>query len=61
VTDNDGHDYIIKVGQEADFDEWITAMENAGGLDIGESEIRYDFEVYRVNNSGWTFTDPQGY
>lgn len=54
VADNDGHDYIIKKGYEGDFYNWVTAMED--GL-----ETEFDFEGCRVNRSGWTFTDPQGY
>lgn len=54
VSDNDGHDYVIKAGQEPYFYSWVEAMEN-----YGETEL--DFEDCRVNSSGWTFTDPQGY
>jgi hypothetical protein len=56
VSDNDGHDYVIKAEREheANFYNWVEAMEN--GLDS-----EHDFEGQRVNCSGWTFADPQGW
>jgi hypothetical protein len=54
VSDNDGHDYIIKAGHEGDFYNWVEATEEG-------TETEFDFESCRVNNSGWTFADPQGY
>ncbi len=55
VTDNDGHDYIILEGEEIDFYLWVEASENGDDFD-GK-----DYNSRRVNNSGWTFIDPQGY
>lgn len=54
VSDNDGHDYIIEAGEEKLFYSWVDAMEEGN-----DTILNYDSN--RVNNSGWTFTDPQGY
>lgn len=54
VSDNSGHEYIIKAGDEKLFDFWVNATENYEDTDL-------DFEDCRVNNGGWTFADPQGY
>ena len=52
--DNDGHTYIIEVGQEDLFDIWVGATEDDEDCELG-------FEDRRVNCSGWTFADPQGW
>lgn len=54
LSDNDGHDYIIKIGHESDFYKWVEATEEGEDTDL-------EFDCDRVNNSGWTFSDPQGY
>lgn len=55
VSDNDGHDYVIEPKDEQAFYKWVEAMEEGFNFD------GLDFEVRRVNCSGWTFTDPQGW
>jgi hypothetical protein len=57
IGDNDGHDYIIPTEQEDLFYRWVDAMESDEELD---SDIQC-FDDCRVNCSGWTFTDPQGW
>lgn len=54
LGDDSGHDYIVPVGQEGDFYAWVNAMEEGKNTDL-------DFEACRINNSGWTFADPQGW
>ena len=54
VSDNDGHDYIIPVEDELLFESWVEAMES-------DEETALDFEDCRMNRSGLTFTDPQGW
>lgn len=54
VSDNDGHKYIIKVGEENDFENWVEDMEQG-------NPTTKDFDECRINSSGWTFSDPQGY
>jgi hypothetical protein len=54
LSDNDGHHYIIPVGHEGDFYSWVEATED-------DVESEFDFENNRINNSGWTFTNPKGY
>jgi hypothetical protein len=57
VGDNDGHDYIIPVDLEFEFDIWVKIMESDEELD---ADVR-SFDEYRVNRGGWTFADPQGW
>ena len=55
VSDNDGHDYVIESKDEQSFYKWVEAEEEGLAFD------GLDFNVSRVNRSGWTFTDPQGW
>jgi hypothetical protein len=54
LSDNDGHDYIIPVGHEGNFYSWVETTEDS-------EESEFDFENNRINNTGWTFTNPKGY
>jgi hypothetical protein len=55
VSDNDGNDYIIAVDDIEDFDNWVDNVEE--GVSINKDY----YENRRVNTSGWTFTNPQGW
>jgi hypothetical protein len=54
VSDNDGHKYIIKEGDENLFYAWVQDTEE------GEDSA-FDFENCRMNVNRLTFTDPQGW
>jgi hypothetical protein len=54
MSDGDHH-YVIPVELVNTFEAWV---------DHCYESIPYEgprFDQYRINNSGWTFTDPQGY
>lgn len=55
VSDNDGHDYVIPVGEDEQFYAWVDAMEGDQDYD-GK-----DFEQHRLAGalSLLTFTDPR--
>lgn len=56
LSDNDGHDYIIEVGEEIAFYVWVEQTENEYEMYMGQS-----FEDRRMNINDLTFTDPQGW
>jgi hypothetical protein len=51
VSDNDGHEYVIVVGEEDRFYTWVAATES------GE-DYEWDFEDARVDGR-LTFTNPR--
>jgi hypothetical protein len=55
VSDNDGHDYVIPVGEDEQFYAWVDAMED------GQDYAGKDFEPYRLGGSLslLSFTDPR--
>ena len=55
VSDESGHDYAIPADMQKQFYDWVQATED--GFDFDGQ----DFEYFRINNSGWTFADPQGW
>ncbi len=60
LADNDGHRYIIEVKDEEQFYRWVEASESDEGVDSNFKGKR-DFDNFRINNSGWTFTNPEGW
>jgi len=54
LSDDDGHDYLIPVGQEELFYQWMEALENY-------EETELDFEDARLNGvpARLSFTDPK--
>lgn len=60
VSDNDGHHYIIPIDFKDAFYKWLETLECFEGEESTFED--YDkYDEYRVNISGWSFTDPQGY
>lgn len=53
VSDDSGHDYVIKVEEEKDFDAWVAATE-------ADEDTELDFDEYRIGGSPrmLSFTDP---
>lgn len=54
VSDNDGHWYLIKIKEEAEFDQWVAATCN-------DEETEFNFDDDRISGSPSmiTFTDPK--
>lgn len=52
MSDNDGHKYIIPVGQEDNFYSWVEGEEE--GIDS-----KFNFEAQMLGGSRLTFTDPK--
>lgn len=55
VRDDDGHDYLINVGQEDDFEQWMAYMEGAEGAE----DPGVDFESLGTGVNNFTFVDAQ--
>jgi len=54
LSDDDGHDYLIPVGQEELFYQWIEALEN-----YEETELNFDDVRLNGAPSRLSFTDPK--
>lgn len=57
VRDDSGHQYIIPEEQVESFHACLEGWEEGGWQAFEDNR----FDDYRVNRSGWTFTDPQGW
>lgn len=61
VQDDDGHNYLINVGQEIDFENWMNYMGGLDDEDYDDTE-EYDgpeFESLGTGVHNFTFTDAQ--
>jgi hypothetical protein len=56
MKDNDGHTYLIPVGQEKAFRTWVEACMDEDGNDVGPQ-----FDGWKLDGdpARFTFTDPQ--
>ena len=52
ITDNDGHWYLIDVGQEREFEHWVEAM----GSSSADEWKGWDFEDNRIDSSPEYYT-----
>jgi hypothetical protein len=61
LSDNSGHEYVIAVGDDEEFYEWVQSTESE---EVDEDDEIYegrDFEDRRMTRHNLTFLDPQGW
>ena len=58
MSDNDGHDYLVPVGKEVDFDNWVDSF---NGEDQGDPDgyLRLGCQSLGCCPTRLTFTDPR--
>lgn len=57
--DSDGdHKYFVEVGNEGEFERWLTTFESNEAHEIYYEQCGYDYEKNRIDGH-FTFTDPR--